>query len=246
MVTLWSQLIRHVNPDILDPSSEVKQTPLGSRKTDLFTYQQRHMEQVQKDLQRPAASTESLTQEDPIADVGACPDKRYRKDYPYQSLSYFDTKDVAWIRCPFLTLGEVKDVLDALPHFWSGSDHTAEEGPTQPRVNPAYTGLVIYPETYLSELHQDWNEEKQSYVDSEYTRRQILFDDRYERHAVRFTGVPSLGRQEGEDKDAWSLRVTQQRAAHCARKDAYRDFICEIAEQQGEIRQSLGLTPIRR
>ena len=165
------------------------------------------MEQVQKDLQRPAASTESLTQQDPIADVGACPDKRYREDYPYQSLSYFDTRDASWIRCPFLTLGEVRDRLEVLPHLWSGSDHNAEEGPTRHRVNPAYTGLVIYPETYLSELHQDWNEEKQSYEDSEYTNRQIVFDDRYERHAVRFTGVPSLARQKGEDKDSWSLRV---------------------------------------
>ena len=193
------------------------------------------MEQVQKDLQRPAASTESLTSE-----------ARYRKDYPYQSLSYFDTAQTAWIRCPFLTLGQVRDRLEGLPHLWSGSLQNAPKGCARAKVNPAYTGLVIYPETYLSELHQDWNEEKQSYVDSEYTNRQLIFDNRYERHAVHFTGVPSLARQEGEDKDSWSLRVEQQRAATKASKDAYRDFIWDIAGNQGEIRQSLGLSPIRR
>ena len=56
----------------------------------------------------------------------------------------------------------------------------------------------------------------------------------------------SLARQKGEDRDSWSLRVEQQRAATRASKDAYRDFIWEIAGKQGEIRQSLGLSPIGR
>ena len=167
--------------------------------------------------------------------------KKYDKDYPYQMVTYSRTPSPAWIRAPFLTLGEVKEALETLPHLWSGSNHLDESGSQRPRINPAYSGLRIYDESYLSELEQEWNEEKQSYEDTEYTRRQVLFGGRYEDYAVCFTGIPSLARQEGEDKEEWTSRVKEQRSAREAEKRAYWDFIWQIDKEQSEIREGLGL-----
>ena len=168
--------------------------------------------------------------------------QEYDKDYPYQMVTYSRTPSPAWIRAPFLTLGEVKDALESLPHLWSGSNHLEASGKERPRINPAYTGLRIYDESYLSELQQDWNEETQSWDDSEVTRRQVLFGQFYEDYAVSFTGIPSLARQKGEDKEAWTSRVKEQRSAREAERRAYQDFIWKIQEDQSEIREGLGLT----
>ena len=105
----------------------------------------------------------------------------------------------------------------------------------------AYTGLRIYDETFLSELQKDWNEETQSWEDSENTNRQVLFGQTYEDYAVLFTGIPSLARQKGETKEEWSFRVREQRAALKAEKDAYRDFIWRISGEQDQIRENFGL-----
>ena len=136
----------------------------------------------------------------------------------------------------------MKDALESLPHLWSGSNHLEASGKERPRINPAYTGLRIYDESYLSELQRDWNEETQSWDDSEVTRRQVLFGQFYEDYAVSFTGIPSLARQKGEDKEAWTSRVKEQRSAREAERRAYQDFIWKIQEEQSEIREGLGLT----
>ena len=167
--------------------------------------------------------------------------KKYERDYPYQMVTYSRTPSPAWIRAPFLTLGEVKEALEQLPHLWSGSNHLEESGTKRPRINPAYTGLRIYDESYLSELQQDWNEEKQSYEDTEFTRRQVLFGTRYDDYAVCFTGIPSLARQKGEDKGEWTSRVKEQRSAREAEHRDYCDFIWKIEKEQDQIRVDLGL-----
>ena len=140
-------------------------------------------------------------------------EEEYDKNYEYQMITYNRIPSPAWIRAPFLTLGQVKGALEALPFLWSDS---------RPKIVPAYKGLRIYDESYLSELQQEWNEEKQSYEDTEYTRRQVLFGQFYEDYAVSFTGIPSLARHKGEDKEEWTSRVKEQRSALKAEQDARR------------------------
>ena len=156
----------------------------------------------------------------------------YDKDFQYQMVSFHRIPSPAWIRAPFLTLGQVKAALELMPFLWNDS---------RPRIASAYTGLRIYDETFLSELQKDWNEETQSWEDSENTNRQVLFGQTYEDYAVLFTGIPSLARQKGEEKEEWSFRVKEQRAARKAEKDAYRDFIWKIDKEQDQIRENFGL-----
>lgn len=129
----------------------------------------------------------------------------------YYHLTYNVISSVSWIRSPFLTLKEVKDVLASFPLLLILTPDINSSESNLPGSIPDYENLQIYNETWLSELHQDWDEVSQKYVDSEVTNRQVIFDNRYECAAVSFTGIPSLSRQKGEDKDAWQQRVEQQR-----------------------------------
>jgi hypothetical protein len=130
----------------------------------------------------------------------------------YYFVSYQTISDCKWVRLPFLQLSEVKEVLEELPFLI-----TTAARPSSKIAIPAllddHKNLQIYSESWLSELHQDWNEDTQKYTDGEYTNRQIIFDDRYEQNAVRFTGIPSLSRQKGEEKEAWQERVELHRSA---------------------------------
>ena len=129
----------------------------------------------------------------------------------YYHLTYNVISSTSWIRSPFLTLKEVKDVLASIPILLTPDIISSESN--FPGIIPDYENLQIYNETWLSELYQDWDEVSQKYVDSEVTNRQVIFDNRYECAAVSFTGIPSLSRQKGEDEDAWHQRVEKQRCA---------------------------------
>jgi len=71
-------------------------------------------------------------------------------------------------------------------------------GLAQPCLLKNYYNFQIFSESWLSNLHPEWSEDLQDWVDSEFTNRQFLFDDSYEEFAVDFTGTPSLSRQVGE------------------------------------------------
>jgi hypothetical protein len=130
----------------------------------------------------------------------------------YYFLSYHVISSTKWVRSPFLRLSELKDALDCLPLLLTPG-FVPSTNSNLPGLIADYDGLQVYSESWFSELHRDWDESSQSYLDSELTNRQILFGKLYEHGAVRFTGVPSLSRQHDEERDAWCERIDRHRAS---------------------------------
>ena len=152
----------------------------------------------------------------------------------YLFLSYHIISSPTWVRCPFLKLSELKDVLEGLPLlFTPGMDPASNS--KLPALISDYERLQVYNESWLSELHQDWNESLKVHVDSEYTNRQIIFGNLYERSAVNFTGVPSLSRQEGEEQDAWRDRVDRHRAALKQHRIERMELHTELSDLQSDL-----------
>lgn len=159
----------------------------------------------------------------------------------YCFVSYRTIASPKWVRMPFLTIGQMKDALDELPLLL-----TEQESPLTGiqgiRFIQDFTDLKIYSESWLSELHRDWDQVSERWVDSEYTNRQIIFGNTYEQLAVRFTGISSLSRQNGEDVDGWRDRVAQQRSAQKESQSERYEMVFQIAQSQHEIR-SRSVTP---
>lgn len=157
----------------------------------------------------------------------------YNAQTHYYFLSYHVISECKWVRIPFLQLSEVKEVLEELPLLPLPAMRPSNNIGI-PALVDDHKNLQIYSESWLSELHQDWNEETQKYTDSEYTNRQIIFDARYEQNAVHFTGVPSLSRQPGEEKEAWQVRVELHRSSQ-KQKDIERlKLHHQLSEHQGD------------
>lgn len=110
-----------------------------------------------------------------------------------------------------------------------------------PGIIPDYDNLQIYNETWLSKLHQDWDEVNQKYVDSEVTNRQVIFGNLYEDDAIHFTGIPSLSRQKGEDEGAWQQRVEQQHSALKGERVARQRLHEQLCEHQDDLPALLAL-----
>ena len=163
-------------------------------------------------------------------------------DYSFVSFSVLSRSQ--WVRKPFLTLGGVKDALEDLPLVWSRGTWSQSRD-EYPRLIPDFTDLQIYSESWLSELHKVWDEDSQSWRDSEYTNRQILFDQRYEDWAVRFTGTPSLSRQKDEDRDQWLERVSKRRLSLKQSRQDRALFLSGLSSSQQQIRSDLGLSVSR-
>ena len=158
----------------------------------------------------------------------------------YCFVSYQTIASPKWVRMPFLTIGQIKDALDELPMFLA--EYTSGESCDQGiRFIQDFTDLKIYSESWLSQLHKDWDQETEAWVDSEYTNRQILFGNTYERLAVRFTGVPSLSRQNDEDLEAWIDRVAQQRSTQKESQSERYEMVFQTAQSQHRIRSKSAL-----
>ena len=158
----------------------------------------------------------------------------------YYFVSYQVISSIKWVRMPCLTLKEVKDALASLPLLVTPGMLPSSER-NLPGIIPDYENLQIYNENWLSKLHQDWDEVNQKYVDSEVTKRQVIFDNRYESAAVNFTGIPSLSRQKGEDEDAWHQRVEQQRSALKEERIARMRLHDQLSEHQDDLPALLAL-----
>ena len=167
-------------------------------------------------------------------------DGSYDPNAEYYFVSYRVISTSQWVRTPFLTLAEMKDVLESLPMLLTPGMVPSSKSDL-PGVIPDYENLQVYCETWLSSLRQDWDEETQEYVDSEFTNRQAIFDNRYELAAVRFTGIPSLSRQSGEDVDAWRQRVQQERSALKEKRIARMNLHHTLREYQDDLPSLLSL-----
>jgi len=159
--------------------------------------------------------------------------KFYDPQTQYYFVSYHIISDCKWVRLPFLTLSEVKEVLEGLPFLLTPAVCPSNNIGISALVDD-HKNLQIYSESWLSELHQDWSEETQKYTDSDYTNRQIIFDDRYEQNAVHFTGIPSLSRQNDEAKDAWQERVERHRSAQKQKNIERLKLHDQLSEHQGD------------
>jgi hypothetical protein len=158
----------------------------------------------------------------------------------YYFVSYQVISSIKWVRMPFLTLKEVTVALESLPFLLTPGMSPSSES-NLPGIIPDYENLQIYNESWLSKLHQDWDEVNQKYVDSEVTNRQVIFDNRYESAAVNFTGIPSLSRQKGEDEGAWHQRVEQHRCALKEERIARMRLYDQLSECQDVIPALLAL-----
>ena len=164
----------------------------------------------------------------------------YDPQNEYYHLTYNVISSIKWIRSPFLTLKEVKDSLEELPLLFTPGFSPSSES-NLPGIIPDYDNLQIYNETWLSKLHQDWDEVNQKYVDSDFTNRQVIFGNLYEDDAIHFTGIPSLSRQKGEDEGAWQQRVEQQRSAIKEQNIARMRLHDQLSEHQNDLPALLAL-----
>ena len=159
--------------------------------------------------------------------------KFYDPQTQYYSVSYHVVSECKWVRMSFLQLSEVKEVLEELPLLLTPAARPSNNI-GMPALLDDHKNLQIYSESWLSELNQDWNEETQKYTDSEYTNRQIIFDNRYEQNAVNFTGIPSLSRQKGEEKEAWQDRVELHRSTQKQKNIERLKLHDQLSEYQGD------------
>ena len=158
----------------------------------------------------------------------------YDPQCEYFFLSYHVISSPKWVRSPFLRLSELKDALARLPLLLTPGCLPSNNSDL-PGLIADYEKLQVYSETWLSELHQDWDESSQSYLESEHTNRQILFGNLYERGAVHFTGVPSLSRQHGEERDAWRERIDRHRASLKDLRIERMELYSEFSEYQQDL-----------
>jgi hypothetical protein len=165
----------------------------------------------------------------------------YDPTVEYSFVSFSVVSIPKWVRKPFLTLGEVKDALEDLPFVWSRGTWS-QSSDKCPRLIHDFTDLRVYNESWLSELHKDWDEDSQSWKDSEYTNRQILFGQRYEDWAVLFAGTQSLSRQKDEDREQWLERVSKRRSSLKQSCQDRARHLSELSLSQREIRAELGLS----
>ena len=170
----------------------------------------------------------------------------YDPRWDYYFVSYNVISTPQWVRSPFNTLGEVKDILENLDYLWDqNEDFTrTRENYKFPRMTANYKNLRIYSESYLSELYQSYDEKQDKLILSTITNRQHLFGDRYEGFAEEVTGS-SLGIRENESIKDWEKRI--EKANKIAQdKNLERMFYNDkLVEQQSEIRERLNLDPIK-
>jgi hypothetical protein len=158
----------------------------------------------------------------------------YDPQTEYYHLTYEVISSLKWVRSCFLKLSEVKDQLEELPLLLTPGMVPSNDSKLS-GIIADFHNLKLYNESWLSELHKDWNEETKMYTDSEFTNRQVIFDNRYEQYAVSFTGVPSLSLQKGEERGAWRERVENHRSALKNEEIARRKLHGELADHQGDL-----------
>ena len=125
----------------------------------------------------------------------------YDPNIEYYSIDWHCTKDIRWVRNPFVQLDELRwMVLNGIAKGESDFDTASD--------------FRVLPEKWLSEPRKIWIEEIKSYVPDFITNRQFIFDNRYEDSAVLTTGLQSLGQlrecgDEKETKDEWFDRIIE-------------------------------------
>lgn len=85
------------------------------------------------------------------------------------------------------------------------------------------------------------SEDLQTWIDSEFTNRQVLFGNFYEETAVDFTGIASLSKQVGEALDEWKHRVDCIRSENIVDMRTATESVRKFLPKQKEIRAVLGL-----
>ena len=158
----------------------------------------------------------------------------YSPQTEYYHLTYQVISSPKWVRKPYLELFEVKDALEELPLLLTPGMVPSNDSKL-PGVVADYHHLQVYSESWLSELHQDWNKETEEYSDSEFTNRQVIFGNRYEVWSVSFTGFPSLSLQEGEERGAWRERVENHRSALKNEEMVRMKLHSKLADHQGDL-----------
>ena len=123
----------------------------------------------------------------------------FRKDgVDYHYVDYDDFDGCRFVRIPCQSIDDIINILQ----------YIKKEGK---RVE----NFRILPESFLSDLHQSWNEETKSYHSDDFTNRASLFGDYDEMFAERFFGRRSLGMNQeslvfeniNETEEMWKERV---------------------------------------
>ena len=122
-----------------------------------------------------------------------------RKDgVEYHYVDYDDVDECRWVRTPCQTLDDIINILQ----------YIKKEGKT-------VENFRILPESFLSDLHQSWNEETQTLTSDTFTNRVSLFGGNDEWFAEKFFNRRSLGmnfhslvfENIEETKEEWETRV---------------------------------------
>ena len=122
----------------------------------------------------------------------------YDPNIEYYSIDWHCTKDIRWVRNPFVPLTELRFML--IQGLSKGES-----------VFEIARDFRVLPEKWLSEPRKQWNPEINSYVPDFETNRQFIFDNRYEDSAVLNTGQQSLGQlvEDEETKEEWFNRIKE-------------------------------------
>mgnify|MGYP003143642857 CR=1 FL=1 len=168
--------------------------------------------------------------------------EQYDPSLEYYFVDYKVISLPRWVRSPFCTVGEVRDILESLPYVW---DNKADNKTGQ-RMELNVSEIRVQSERELSRLHQDWDEENQKWVNSPYTKRQVIFGQSYEDGAVLTTGEASLSKQEDESQEEWENRVKDTKDIRRFKEREHTDKISDLVTNQDEIRKQIGLSPTDR
>lgn len=130
---------------------------------------------------------------------------QYDPNQEYFFVDYSDQLECRWIRCPYMSLDEVLDLIsNHLPFVY---DHDER------KCVPMFSNLRVTPMSKLEELHQNWNQETGKYEDDEITVLRLQFGSSYDGYEwIRHPSMlPSLTKKAEETAEEWKSRIEVQR-----------------------------------
>ena len=115
----------------------------------------------------------------------------------YYFVDYHCIIDCRWVRCAYLTLEEVREIIENLPYLYDKENSKTE---------PMFSNLRITPMRELERLNQVYNEETNEWEDDIITNACKEYDWRYDNY--EFLGAkPSLTKKAEETMEEWKERV---------------------------------------
>jgi hypothetical protein len=169
---------------------------------------------------------------------------QYDPGKEYFFVDYLDRLEIRHIRCAFMTIEEVQDlIINDLPFVYD---------PDEAKSVPMFSNLRVTPMSNLEELNQSWNHETGQYEDDEITVARKQFGSLYDGYdwIEHPSLLPSLTKSEEETTEEWKSRVEAQRNELKKRRaketEAFRTYRQKVRETYPNYEQALLLGSIVR